>query len=176
MFFFVAGTPQLAHHNPYNHNCICYTVLVSPPESIGLPGGNSESFICFATTPTSDPVTDIQWYLNDTLLHDNVLGSTRTLTNLTGSGTGGLKFLNLSEALNTTTIKCRIEFASGVVHVSPTSLLLIQGSRPQRAIYCIVHSWNTHHYSLITTIQRLSIKINLSWSVEALVGFPSCHK
>ena len=95
--------------------------------SIALPEG-SAAFVCLATTLTSDTITDIQWYLNDTLLHDNVLGNTKTLTNLTGSGTGGLKFLNLSEALNSTRIKCRIEFASGVVHVSLTSsLLLIQG-------------------------------------------------
>ena len=117
-------------------------VLVSPPVSIALPEG-SAAFVCLATTLTSDTVTDIQWYLNDTLLHDNVLGSTRTLTNLTGSGTGGLKFMNLSEALNSTRIKCRIEFASGVVHISPTSsLLLIQGSRPQKAIAFIVFNAN----------------------------------
>ena len=80
----------------------------------------SSSYSCVSPV---DPLTEIQWLLNNTLLED--LNLTDVTTAFAGVA-GSLTFSNPSD-YNVTSVTCRAELLSGE-QGSATALLLVQGT------------------------------------------------
>ena len=92
------------------------------------PGGTA-TFSCHSSyLLSSDGINGVQWLLNNTLLENFQLNNVNVA--LSDSGIGTVMFTSVSEGLNGTRIKCRIDHESLSEHnqlSNVASWLLIQG-------------------------------------------------
>ena len=116
---------------------IIYTIIVgycnqiSPPvQQISYIGGNA-TFFCFVSIGSESP-SDILWMLNNTAVE--IFNDTSVVVDFNpdiAGGSGFITFTNLSAIYNSTQVRCILEFSSGSMTSSSSSLLLIvQGRMP----------------------------------------------
>ena len=90
--------------------------------------------VSYSCVSPFDPITEIQWLLNTTLLEDlNLTDVTAGFSGVAGS----LTFSNPSD-YNVTSVTCRAELQSGE-QGSATALLLVQGIIMQKQSYTHSH-------------------------------------